>query len=287
MPPRDGTVAVSSSSEATESENSCNDRYDYDKSSQNSIARRNSLPAASTVSCSSSEIDLRCHVSQGFEPPGYDFVVNPEFLVERNGETTQRSRIYCDQRPSDTAAKSTKASTPVPRSRTNSRFAESLDHLDTTRSRRNNRGKSTEYDPQHEHYMVPTHEPNRPNDNRTLSLFNPDFLPNFNDMLMYVARPDGDNTVPWDTREVSSYNVTDTSISRETALNNPAHTSTINSRYITRTSSPTRDPSYASLQLQDNRIEHVSSGFIENEKIYAAVLRQEAKRGCNTIEYNC
>lgn len=38
----------------------------------------------------------------------------------------------------------------------------------------------------HDHYMVPTRDPRELND-RILSLFNPQFLPNFNDMIMYVA----------------------------------------------------------------------------------------------------
>ncbi|XP_076623619.1 uncharacterized protein LOC143343028 [Colletes latitarsis] len=38
----------------------------------------------------------------------------------------------------------------------------------------------------HDHYMVPTHDPRELNE-RILSLFNPQFLPNFNDMIMYVA----------------------------------------------------------------------------------------------------
>ncbi|XP_054006668.1 uncharacterized protein LOC128891278 [Hylaeus anthracinus] len=38
----------------------------------------------------------------------------------------------------------------------------------------------------HDHYMVPTRDPRELNE-RILSLFNPQFLPNFNDMIMYVA----------------------------------------------------------------------------------------------------
>ncbi|XP_017755973.1 PREDICTED: uncharacterized protein LOC108547812 [Eufriesea mexicana] len=37
-----------------------------------------------------------------------------------------------------------------------------------------------------DHYMVPTRDPRELNE-RILSLFNPQFLPNFNDMIMYVA----------------------------------------------------------------------------------------------------
>lgn len=37
-----------------------------------------------------------------------------------------------------------------------------------------------------DHYMVPTCDPRELNE-RILSLFNPQFLPNFNDMIMYVA----------------------------------------------------------------------------------------------------
>ncbi|XP_034934164.1 uncharacterized protein, partial [Chelonus insularis] len=275
LPPRGGTVA-SSSSEATESENSYNDNYDKPPSS---IIRRNSLPAASTVSCSSSEIDLQ-HVPQTYDPPRYDLVVNPELLNERrNDETISCSKIYYDQR-SDTATRSTRASIPVPRSvpRVNSKFAESLDHLDV--NRRRTRGKP-EFDASHEHYMVPTHEPNRPSDNRTLSLFNPEFLPNFNDMLMYV-RPDADLNVSfptWNSNDFS-YGENNTSITRE-SLNSDA---SVDSRFIG-TSSSTRDASYTSLNIQD-RLNHVT-GVLEKENIYAAVARQEAKRGCNTIEYNC
>ena len=45
----------------------------------------------------------------------------------------------------------------------------------------------------HEHYMVPTHDPTRVS-KKSLSLFNPQFLPNFNDMIMYVAQGDTRNT---------------------------------------------------------------------------------------------
>ncbi|XP_066598851.1 uncharacterized protein [Prorops nasuta] len=38
----------------------------------------------------------------------------------------------------------------------------------------------------HDHYMVPTRSPRELNQ-RILSLFNPQFLPNFNDMVMHVA----------------------------------------------------------------------------------------------------
>ncbi|XP_019698519.1 uncharacterized protein LOC109504154 [Harpegnathos saltator] len=39
-----------------------------------------------------------------------------------------------------------------------------------------------------DHYMVPTRDPRELNE-RILSLFNPQFLPNFNDMITYVAAP--------------------------------------------------------------------------------------------------
>lgn len=39
----------------------------------------------------------------------------------------------------------------------------------------------------HDHYMIPTHNQSEVN-KRALSLFNPQFLPNFNDMLMCVAQ---------------------------------------------------------------------------------------------------
>lgn len=39
-----------------------------------------------------------------------------------------------------------------------------------------------------DHYMVPTRDPHELNE-RILSLFNPQFLPNFNDMITYVAAP--------------------------------------------------------------------------------------------------
>lgn len=45
-----------------------------------------------------------------------------------------------------------------------------------------NRGDESRGD----HYMVPTRDPRELNE-RILSLFNPQFLPNFNDMIMYVA----------------------------------------------------------------------------------------------------
>ncbi|XP_034171024.1 uncharacterized protein LOC117600127, partial [Osmia lignaria lignaria] len=41
-------------------------------------------------------------------------------------------------------------------------------------------------DTSRDHYMVPTRDPREFNE-RILSLFNPQFLPNFNDMIMYVA----------------------------------------------------------------------------------------------------
>ena len=44
-----------------------------------------------------------------------------------------------------------------------------------------------------EHYMVPTHDPSRVS-KKSLSLFNPQFLPNFNDMIMYVAQGDAKNS---------------------------------------------------------------------------------------------
>ncbi|CAK9804222.1 SEMA-1A [Anthophora quadrimaculata] len=47
-----------------------------------------------------------------------------------------------------------------------------------------NRGEETAST--HDHYMVPTRDPRELNE-RILSLFNPQFLPNFNDMIMYVA----------------------------------------------------------------------------------------------------
>lgn len=46
-----------------------------------------------------------------------------------------------------------------------------------------------EFREMHEHYMVPTHDPNRVS-KKSLSLFNPQFLPNFNDIIMYVAQGD-------------------------------------------------------------------------------------------------
>lgn len=314
MPQCDDTVAAavsSTSSDATESENSSsNDHFDYDNNkTTNSLMLRNSLPAASTVSCTSSEIDLQ-HVSQSFGPPDYDFVVNPEFIVECNDDatlTTQRTKIYCDQRSdipaASTIARSTKAS--VSRSRTNSRYSgESQDQLNITRSRRNTRGKS-DFDNQHEHYMVPTHEPNCQNDNRTISLFNPEFLPNFNDMLMYVAQPDIDRNIPltWDNRHDITYNddLNDSCIEREIFNDADAaqHSSSVDSRFIDTTTTTTtttisgspitkRDASYASLHLPDhvNLDHHINEQF-KNEKIYEAVVRHDAKRGCKTIEYNC
>lgn len=52
--------------------------------------------------------------------------------------------------------------------------------------------EKAEFREMHEHYMVPTHDPNRVS-KKSLSLFNPQFLPNFNDIIMYVAHNDDNN----------------------------------------------------------------------------------------------
>ncbi|XP_074099321.1 uncharacterized protein LOC141527650, partial [Cotesia typhae] len=318
LPPRDGTVASSSSEAATESENSYNNEHEhydyecYDSASGNKppssittpIPRRNSLPPVSIVSCTSSEADLR-HVSashhQSFDPPSYDLIVNPEFLAERssnNEDTLERSaRIY-----SDTAAKSTRASTPVPRSK----FTESLDHLDTNSGslsyQRRRRGhqkldQSKFKEGSREHYMVPTHEPNRPtSDSRTLSLFNPEFLPNFNDMLMYVARPELSDlshvSFPWNHSGGIPYDDNNPELPVDPSRGFGAGT-------------PLRESSYASLNTIQDRLNHVT-GILESKirlegkdkNLYGTLSKRQQldsttkpaaviKKGCNTIEYNC
>ncbi|KAH0545685.1 hypothetical protein KQX54_002362 [Cotesia glomerata] len=310
---------------ATESENSYNNEHEhygyecYDSASESKppssittpIPRRNSLPPVSTVSCTSSEADLR-HVSashhQSFDPPSYDLIVNPEFLAERSSnheDTLERSaRIY-----SDTAAKSTRASTPVPRSK----FTESLDHLDTTSGslsyQRRRRGhphqkldQSKFKEGSREHYMVPTHEPNRPtSDSRTLSLFNPEFLPNFNDMLMYVARPELSDlshvSFPWKHSQVGGIPYDD---------NNPEQTIPVDPSRGFGAGTPERESSYASLNTLQDRLNHVT-GILESKirlegkdkNLYGTLSKRQQlldsatkpaaviKKGCNTIEYNC
>uniref|UniRef100_A0A6V7JWX8 Uncharacterized protein n=1 Tax=Bracon brevicornis TaxID=1563983 RepID=A0A6V7JWX8_9HYME len=155
-------------------------------------------PQASTVSCSSSEIDLR----RSFDPPNYDVIVNPEFFDDRH------------------------------------RFPD-------------------------EHYMIPT---TNPKDKRTLSLFNPEFLPNFNDMMMYASQPNeavSSASLPWERADLGYHNASTLRRSLD------EH----NERYFT--STPVREPSYQSL-----RHERLN----DSENLYASVVRNDMG---TTVEYNC
>jgi hypothetical protein len=243
-----------SSSDATESENTCNDHNDYEKSTC-LIGRRNSLPAASTVSCSSSEINLKHVHDHQFNPPVYDFVVNPDFLALRNDPITVHhcSRMKYDQNNDTIVSKSTKVQVPVlvssmtgSRSKTNSKFDrfESYDELV------NNTREEVNFDSSHEHYMIPT---TNPKEKRSLSLFNPEFLPNFNDMLAYVS----------DTGANTSFSSTiNQSFEQNSDLNSA------------------RDSRYTSLHMQD-RFKHTTENF------YASVVIPNTEQESNTIEYNC
>ncbi|XP_076386833.1 uncharacterized protein LOC143264278 [Megachile rotundata] len=64
--------------------------------------------------------------------------------------------------------------------------ANSLDDLCRGHQRMLGDFDRTESTGNRDHYMVPTRDPREFNE-RILSLFNPQFLPNFNDMIMYVT----------------------------------------------------------------------------------------------------
>lgn len=109
-----------------------------------------------------------------------------------------------------------------------------------------------------------------PKDKRTLSLFNPEFLPNFNDMMMYVANEPDESSVslPWRT-DVNYHN---SSTIRHSLDNDAA----VKVRLLEKIQTPVREPGYGSLGQM-----RYDGEVIDN--LYAPVVREDR----NNVEYNC
>ncbi|XP_043282577.1 MATH and LRR domain-containing protein PFE0570w-like [Venturia canescens] len=209
----DQTAIGSSSSEATESENSCTERYDYEKKS--------TMPGNKIKQKSEEEEDEEDEEGEEEGEEGeeedddekerskretprigdpYDEAPSRgealyhdlDFLRENNGiDSIGRNLRLHDRYFIDEQQKQQQQQQQQQRLKRNFQRPASLKSVNSYEYRETagsgRRHFTMENKGQHEHYMIPTHEPNRSNDKRTMSLFNPDFLPNFNDMLMYVG----------------------------------------------------------------------------------------------------
>lgn len=317
-------MASSSSSEATESENSCNERYDYEKSSNSATAKRNGcggvgVAARSATSRSGSEKALDRVAESLDDQPPVEPVADLDFFVDRTDESSLRdaryqSERYIDDRYiDDRYIEERYIEDPYIENRyIEDRYIEDrLQQQLRTGKRTNQRPASIKSagsydgrDPssaapidsggrtsggQREHYMIPTHhEPNRSSDKRTVSLFNPDFLPNFNDMLMYVGR----GTEPEANRDFYRRNLDDDETNWQ--KNSPSIVDP-SKRYeknscpridITDDLSRNIDVAYASLRLADRVGMRGQPTDQECDNIYAPVGLQ-ALQAHRRIDYDC
>lgn len=203
----DPTAIGSSSSEATESENSCNERYDYEKKSTmpcNKIKQKSKNEEKGEGEEKEKEEEDEDEEEERLKnettrfPDPYDeapirgevLYHDLDFLRENNDidsigrDLRLHDRFFIDeQQKQQQQQQRLKRTFQRPASLKSVNSYEYREALPGT----GRRHLTMENKDRHEHYMIPTHEPNRSNDKRTMSLFNPDFLPNFNDMLMYVG----------------------------------------------------------------------------------------------------
>lgn len=268
------TLTSGSSSDTTESENSIND---YDKSGYLIDKRRNSLPVVVVGACSDSDINQK-----QYESPDYDFILNTEFLISHNNIKTINSKKKLINNGDDKSYYYNKSvekmknisvpvlvSSSINQSSNSSRNDKNFKkHFESYEQLVNNqRDDKYNFQFMHDHYMLPTTITTK-NKNKTptttiekrasLSLFNPDFLPNFNDMLAYVSNEEN---------------------------------KTITKNNLSFSSSTMRQ------SFDPDDIQHFSRGNnypthqqINNqttENFYASVVIPNTERESNTIEYNC
>ena len=273
---RDPTAVASacSSSEATESDN--NSAYDHDKSPTTTLRLDDVVSIYSRSSSSLSHFadnDVAVANVEYYDPAIEDRLYDRDMIVNnvepRRGTANKRPTKSYEIRSSSSVGG--RGDDVVIR-----RGFESAD-LNTA---------------QHEHYMIPTHEtnPNRTSDKRTLSLFNPEFLPNFNDMLMYVGGRCSD--VPND----SQYNLYHQQPPQHSSQSFPNKSSyNVHIRDDDRIGDETTDyscivePNYATLR-HDRRNQHQPYHQQRDqdccENVYAPV-GLEALQGRANIDYNC
>lgn len=198
-------VSSGSSSDATETDNnSSNEHYDYDKSLCLIDDTINSLQQTTTVSYFNSDINLQ-NINTQYDVNNYN---NDDNFVSNKQQKYYSRKINnnfnkCDS-VDNTITKFVPVSsiTDISTSNNMERNKKLLSYEQLVNNSKTKKplkattaihyDKINNIEMIHDHYMLPT--TNKINKRSSLSLFNPDFLPNFNDMLAYVSQTNNTTT---------------------------------------------------------------------------------------------